>query len=103
MTQRAWHHFTVRRLIFLTTAIAVICGLLASIRMPQFMRATFIAVLAAQVAYLFFRLPVMWAGMQDLRRRRQQLIDHRRELAAEVERLKHERDRATPRPELDRQ
>jgi hypothetical protein len=72
----------------LTTALALLSGLLASIRMPDFVRATLAVVLAVEVFYMVFRMPILWRELRELRHRRQQLLRHRRQLADEVARLK---------------
>lgn len=100
MAKRAWHHFTVRRLLVLTTLGAVVCGVLSSFRMPELVRAALIGFFMLEVFWLVFRWPSMKDDMYDLRRRRQQLIDNRRKLADEVASLKQQ-GRPAPTSEVD--
>ena len=96
MEKRPWHQFTVRRLLVLMTLIAVLVGGMWSIPMPDWMRGALCAFYLVIVVWEVIRWPTRRAKVQDMLRRREQLVRNRQALAEEVERLRMHGPRKLP-------
>ena len=82
--RRRPYQFTLRRLLFLSAAIAIVLTYASSIRGPQFFRIGFGLYLAGFVTWLVMRWSVVRENWTVIRRERLAEIQRRRELAIEV-------------------
>jgi len=88
MSSRARYRFSVRQLLFLTTALAVLFAGLTLAQIPNWMRAGFGVYAMLILAREVIRWPAKRAKLHDYRRRRKEVILRREELAEEVEQLR---------------
>lgn len=85
MGKRVRYQFTVRRLLFLSTATALAFALAGSLRGPLLFRVFMGVYLTTELAWMVMRWPRIWRVSQ---RRRLAVVKKQRELAIEVAKQK---------------